>query len=189
MRTARATVSSPDEALILVDEQDREIGSSSKQACHAGAGLLHRAFSVFLFNPAGELLLQQRSEQKPLWPLYWSNSCCSHPRQGEAIESAVRRRVREELALECEPRFLYKFQYHASFGDLGSERELCWVFAARCNGEPSAHPEEIAAWRWIAPATLTAEISAAPERFTPWLKLEWETIRLEHLDWLLAEAE
>ncbi|RMF95693.1 MAG: isopentenyl-diphosphate Delta-isomerase [Gammaproteobacteria bacterium] len=188
MTTARATVSSPDELLILVDEQDREIGNLSKQACHEGAGLLHRAFSIFLFNPAGELLLQQRSEQKPLWPLYWSNSCCSHPRQGERIEAAVRRRVREELALDCAPQFLYKFQYHAAFGDRGSERELCWVYAARCDGEPSAHPEEIAAWRWISPEALTEEIAREPERFTPWLKLEWEVIRREHLQRILQPS-
>lgn len=187
MTAVRQTVSSPSESLILVDEQDRETGFCSKLECHQGDGLLHRAFSIFLFNADDELLLQQRSGEKPLWPLYWSNSCCSHPRQGETVEEAVRRRVREELALDCTPVFLYKFQYHARFNDVGSERELCWVFAARCNGEVAAHPEEIAAWRWISPAALTEEISADPDSFTPWLKMEWEVIRREYLDAILQK--
>ena len=83
--TARI-VSSEDEALILVDTDDTAIGSMSKAECHDGAGILHRAFSVFLFDEHGRLLLQQRAAGKRLWPLYWSNTCCSHPRQGEAID-------------------------------------------------------------------------------------------------------
>ena len=90
-------VSSESEALILVDENDREIGFSSKDSCHDGPGILHRAFSLFIFNTAGELLLQQRSAGKRLWPLYWSNSCCSHPRAGETMELAVNRRLQQEL--------------------------------------------------------------------------------------------
>ena len=89
--TRREIVSSAAEALLLVDEQDREIGVESKQACHAGGGLLHRAFSIFLFNSQDELLLQKRSAQKPLWPSYWSNTCCSHPRAGETMEQAIAR--------------------------------------------------------------------------------------------------
>jgi isopentenyl-diphosphate delta-isomerase len=169
-----------------VDDDDREIGFASKQDCHEGDGLLHRAFSAFLFNAAGELLLQQRSALKPLWPGYWSNSCCSHPRQGETVAAAVRRRTREELGLVCEPRFLYKFTYHAPFGDAGSEREFCWVFAGRHHGEVVVHPEEIAAVRYLAPDALTAEMAAAPEQFTPWFKLEWQQIRRDHLADILA---
>lgn len=82
-------VSSAGEELILVDELDREIGVRSKSECHAGNGMLHRAFSIFVFNGADELLLQQRSAQKPLWPNYWSNTCCSHPRSGETMDEAL----------------------------------------------------------------------------------------------------
>lgn len=185
MTAVRKPVSSPAESLILVDEQDQAIGFCSKQDCHAGEGLLHRAFSVFLFDSEGRVLIQQRSAQKPLWPLYWSNSCCSHPRQHEEIEDAVHRRVTEELALDCDPVFLYKFQYHARFGDAGSERELCWVYAGGCQGNVSAHPEEIAAWRWLNPDELTAEIDADPTQFSPWMKMEWEVIRREYLDGIL----
>jgi isopentenyl-diphosphate delta-isomerase len=182
----RETVSSPEESLILVDENDREVGFASKADCHRGEGILHRAFSVFLFNDRDELLLQQRSAEKPLWPMYWSNSCCSHPRAGETIEDAAQRRIREELDLSCELSFLYKFTYHAPFRDAGSEREYCYVFAGRLRGEVSVHPEEIAAVRYLSPDALTAEIAAEPERFTPWFKLEWERIRADHLDALLA---
>jgi isopentenyl-diphosphate delta-isomerase len=185
---ARRPVSNPSETLILVDEQDREIGTRSKAECHRGDGLLHRAFSVFLFNPDGQLLLQQRSEQKPLWPLYWSNSCCSHPRAAESVEDAGRRRVREELHVECEPWFLYKFRYQAAYLGVGSEHELCHVFAGLIDGEIAAHPEEIADWCFIDPDDLTREIAADPDRFTPWLKLEWERIRTEFLDDILARV-
>jgi len=172
--------------LILVDDQDEAIGFASKHDCHMGDGQLHRAFSVFLFNSDGELLLQQRSEEKPLWPGYWSNSCCSHPRQSENMEEAVQRRVREELGLSCELSYLYKFKYHAPFGDAGSEREFCSVYAGHYQGEIVAHPEEIAAVRHLSPQALTAEITAEPEHFTPWFKMEWAVICRDHLDNILA---
>jgi isopentenyl-diphosphate delta-isomerase len=176
MSALGAPGNNPADPLILVDDADREVGFLSKEECHRGEGVLHRAFSVFLFNAAGEVLLQQRSATKPLWPLYWSNSCCSHPRRGEAVETAARRRVREELALGCSLDFLYKFEYHARFGDVGAEHELCWVFAGLVAGSPVADPAEIAAWRFVAPAALTAEIAATPAAFTPWLKLEWPEV-------------
>ena len=96
-------VSSEAEELILVDEQDNETGYLSKAACHDGDGVLHRAFSVFLFNDRGELLLQQRSPSKRLWGGYWSNSCCSHPRRGESIQVATRRRLRDVITGWFEP--------------------------------------------------------------------------------------
>jgi isopentenyl-diphosphate delta-isomerase len=182
----RAAVSSPAESLILVDDNDREIGYRSKEECHRGQGLLHRAFSVFLFNHDGELLLQQRSEQKPLWPLYWSNSCCSHPREAESVEAAAYRRVYEELNLECELQFLYKFKYQAQYGDLGAEHEFCWVYAGFLQGKIIAHPDEIADWRYVTPDELTAAIEVDGDRYSPWLKMEWATIRRDHLDNILA---
>ena len=84
------------DSLILVDDADRELGYLSKAECHRGRGVLHRAFSLLIFNDAGELLLQQRSAAKRLWPLYWSNSCCSHPRRAETMEAATHRRLQEE---------------------------------------------------------------------------------------------
>src|SRR5579885_3336120 len=97
--------SEEEEALILVDEADRGVGFMSKDQCHRGSGVLHRAFSVLIFNDAGELLIQQRAAGKRLWPLYWSNSCCSHPRGRETLEAATRRRIAEELGIACPLRF------------------------------------------------------------------------------------
>ncbi len=187
MSNTASTRDDPTQSLILVDDQDQEIGYRSKTACHEGAGLLHRAFSVFLFNADGHLLLQQRSDAKPLWPLHWSNSCCSHPRRGESVEAAARRRVQEELGATCDPVYLYKFIYQASFGNAGSEHEYCWVLAGRLAGEVEIDPDEIADWRYVQPDTLTAEIAANADAFTPWLKLEWPRVSGEFLDQILAD--
>jgi isopentenyl-diphosphate delta-isomerase len=177
-----------DDLIVLVDEADREIGTSPKVAGHLGAGTLHRAFSVFLFNTDGEVLIQQRAAGKMLWPNYWSNSCCSHPRPGEAVDAAARRRVREELRVECRTSFLYKFRYQARFGDVGSEHELCHVYAGYPRGQLIADPAEIADHRWIAASALTAEIAAGPERFSPWMKLEWQRISTEFLPGILRDC-
>src|ERR1700728_5468992 len=110
------------DALILVDEADRRLGHLSKTLCHEGRGILHRAFSLLIFNGSGELLIQQRSASKRLWPLYWSNSCCSHPRVAESMEAAIHRRLYEELGLRCPLQFLFKFHYEAQFDENGAEK-------------------------------------------------------------------
>jgi isopentenyl-diphosphate Delta-isomerase len=178
--------SADSEALILVDEADREVGHLSKTKCHDGQGVLHRAFSLLIFNDAGELLLQQRSAAKRLWPLYWSNSCCSHPRRFESMETAIHRRLYEELGLRCSLQFLFKFQYQAQFESKGSEAELCSVFIGRSSETVRTDPQEIQAWRWIQPAALETEMSGHGERFTPWFKLEWARIWRDHRDAVLA---
>ena len=170
-------VSFGDEALILVDTDDREIGTLSKDACHDGDGLLHRAFSAFLFNDRDELLLQRRAPGKRLWPGYWSNSCCSHPRVGEELAAAALRRLDQELGVEAELTFIYKFRYHARFGESGSERELCSVFVGRCNGRPQVNATEISEWRYIGRDALDRELAASPDEFTPWFRLEWEALQ------------
>jgi isopentenyl-diphosphate Delta-isomerase len=173
-------VSSDDELLILVDWDDREVGFLAKGDAHLGRGTLHRAFSLFVFNPAGDLLLQQRAEGKRLWPGYWSNTCCSHPRRGEKMGSAVRRRLQEELGLSADLEFLFKFQYQAQYDAQGAENELCWVYAGRSAEVPRANVHEVAAWRYVSPQALQAEIARAPETFTPWFKLAWARISLAH---------
>lgn len=177
--SAHPTVSSDDEPLILVDADDRPIGHANKAVCHDGEGQLHRAFSLFIFNRQGELLLQQRSADKRLWPGYWANSCCSHPRQGESMEQATQRRLHQELGMRCPLQFVFKFEYHAKFGDLGSEHELCWVYFGICDDPVQANANEVQDWRFVAPAELDREIAAHPERFTPWLKLEWQRLRTD----------
>ena len=172
-------VSNEDDALILVDADDVEIGTLDKTACHDGDGVLHRAFSLFVFNAAGDTLLQRRHADKRLWPGYWSNGCCSHPRPGEALTAAVVRRAEEELGLLVRPEFLFKFQYQATYADLGSEFELCSVFAGRTEATPKVNATEVAEWRWVAGEDLDRELKTFPDTFTPWLKLEWRRLREE----------
>jgi len=175
------------EALILVDEADREVGHLSKTKCHDGQGVLHRAFSLLIFNDAGELLLQQRAPSKRLWPLYWSNSCCSHPRRAESMETAIHRRLSEELGLRCPLHFLFKFQYQAQFESAGSEQELCSVFIGRSGDPVRSDPKEIQALRWIHPEALQAELAGpGADKFTPWFKLEWARIWRDHRAAVLA---
>jgi len=175
-RSPRQPVSSEEDLLILVDADDREIGLLDKGRCHDGEGTLHRAFSLFVFNPKGELLLQQRDASKRLWGGYWSNSCCSHPRAGESMDLAIHRRLTEELGITAALRFIYKFEYHARFAGIGSEHELCWVYVGETRDEPSPHPEEIAAWRWLSRSKLDAELAEQADRFTPWFRMEWAAL-------------
>lgn len=172
-------VSHDDEPLILVDGEDREIGTLDKASCHDGNGRLHRAFSLFVFNADGATLLQKRHPDKRLWPGYWSNACCSHPRRSEALPQAVVRRAYEELGLAVLPDFLFKFQYQAAFADVGSEFELCSVFVSHGSWQPRINTAEIAEWRWISPEDLDREIDASPAAFTPWFKIEWQRLTSE----------
>ncbi len=173
------SVSPESELLILVDTDDQETGTLSKVECHDGDGILHRAFSVFLFNDQGELLLQQRSADKRLWPMYWTNTCCSHPRQGESMEVATERRLQQELNTASTLEFIYKFEYQARFGKLGSENELCWVHLGRIEREATANDAEVAALRFVSADKLRVEIDAEPECLTPWFKMEWRRLNEE----------
>jgi isopentenyl-diphosphate Delta-isomerase len=169
------------ESLILVDESDQEVGYLSKARCHEGRGVLHRAFSLLIFNDRGDLLLQRRSARKRLWPHYWSNSCCSHPRRAESMEAAIHRRLYEELGLECPLQFLFKFQYQAQFDDVGAEHELCSVFIGRSSGRLRIDQDEISDCRWVSPQGLAEEMRGeGAQRFTPWFTMEWERIWRDH---------
>ena len=180
-----AIVSSDLEELILVNAHDEKVGTRPKLECHLDQGELHRAFSVFIFNSAGEVLLQQRAAQKFLWPLYWSNACCSHPRAGEDSEVAAHRRLNQELGISASLTYLYKFEYHAQYRDIGSEHELCWVwigFAEEQDVSPNSN--EIADWRFFSKEELDKEISENTDNYTPWMKMECERIFSDHQDLL-----
>jgi isopentenyl-diphosphate delta-isomerase len=168
------------DTLILVNDADEGVGHLSKMLCHEGRGILHRAFSLLIFNDSGELLIQQRSASKRLWPLFWSNSCCSHPRRAETMEQAIHRRLYEELGMRCPLHFLFKFQYQAQFDETGAEHELCSVFIGRCTDAVNIDTREIFAWRWIAPRALQRELAGRGGNFTPWFMLEWARIWRDH---------
>ena len=185
-QTKQEIVSSETEKLILVNPADEPTGALDKAACHDGDGILHRAFSLFIFNEQRELLLQQRAADKRLWPGYWSNSCCSHPREGETMEQASARRLEQELGIRTPLRFLYKFEYQAAYRDeqglQGSENELCWVYVGTTQAAPVINTTEIDAWRWISAAALDAELAEQAEQFTPWFHLEWRRLREDFAD-------
>ncbi|MFU8830974.1 MAG: isopentenyl-diphosphate Delta-isomerase [Wenzhouxiangella sp.] len=173
-------VSFDSESLIRVDHDDNEVGFITKADAHVGHGVLHRAFSIFIFDFHGRLLLQQRSADKPLWPMCWSNSCCSHPRRGETMETATQRRLREELGISPDLRFLYKFIYQADYGDKGAEHELCWVYIGRSNQRVQTNQAEIASWRFASVEEVSSELQIRPELYTPWFKLEWARLMDQH---------
>jgi len=170
-------VSFESERLILVDNEDNIIGHKSKAECHNGDGILHRAFSLFIFDDRGQVIMQQRAADKRLWPLIWSNSCCSHPREGETYTYATNRRLKEELGLEAELYYLYKFQYHARWKDEGSEKELCSVYIGKTSAKPAINPTEIADWKWISREELNSDVQKNPDIYSPWFKMEWKEIQ------------
>jgi isopentenyl-diphosphate delta-isomerase len=175
-------VSFDDELLIVVDENDNIIDYKTKIECHQGDGILHRAFSIFIFNRDGQLILQKRSAQKPLWPLFWSNSCCSHPRKGESLDSAIHRRLEEELGFDTQLSYLYTFHYQAKFKEKGSEHELCAVYIGKSDAPVKVNDTEIAEWKTIDPDELTREVRDNPDHFTPWFKMEWTRLTTEYFD-------
>lgn len=157
--------------VILVDAEDRPVGTCEKLAAHV-EGLLHRAVSVFLFDADGRWLLQQRAEGKYHSGGLWSNAACTHPRAGESLEDAVRRAVREELGAEIdELRAAFPFLYRAAVGNGLVEHEFDHVFTARLAGAMSPQPGEVSAVRWCAADEVTRELAAQPATFTPWFRL------------------
>ena len=178
--TNGSIVSFDDELIILVDDNDNVLGYKTKIDCHQGEGILHRAFSIFILNDKNEVLLQKRSEQKQLWPGFWSNSCCSHPRKGETLETATQRRLMEELGISTDLKFLYRFKYHATFQNTGSERELCSVYIGKSNDSIKTNPNEIAEWKFITVPHLDKELAHNSKFYSPWLQMEWAEIRTNY---------
>ena len=177
------------EQLILVDTNDEVLGYDTKANCHQGMGKLHRAFSVLMFTSDGRLLIQQRSAHKQLWPRYWSNSVCSHPRKGEEVEAAARRRLMEELGIDAQLHYLYTFQYHATYQECGSELEMCSVFYGISDGISKPDIEEIEEIEYIHTDRVMAAIDQSRETFTPWFKMEWECIINNCMDRITARME
>lgn len=156
--------------VILVNEKDETLGSMPKLEAHR-KGLLHRAFSVFLFNSNGELLLQQRALDKYHSPGLWSNSCCSHPLPGEETEAAALRRLKEEMGLTAELRYLFSFTYKIAFDNGLTEHEFDHVFTGVCDESPAIDKTEIENWKYMAVPELLDDIKNNPHSYTDWFKL------------------
>lgn len=160
----------PEEYVILVDEQDHEIGQSGKMEAHE-LGLLHRAFSILIFNSKGELLLQQRAAHKYHSPLLWTNSCCSHQRPGEQTLAAAKRRLQEEMGLQAQMKEAFQFIYQAKLDQGLTEHELDHVLIGTTDDNPIINPEEVAAYRWVGLTELVKNIEQEPQTYTVWFKI------------------
>ena len=157
-----------EERVILVGPEDEEIGTAAKLEAHT-SGALHRAFSVFVLNGRGEILLQLRAIGKYHCGGLWSNSCCGHPRPSEETRAAATRRLAEEMGFACELRHLFAFTYRVELGAGLWEHEIDHVFIGHHDDAPQPDPLEVSEWRWLAPDALQAEMASDPDRFTPWL--------------------
>jgi isopentenyl-diphosphate delta-isomerase len=158
------------ENVILVDTSDNEIGTMGKQEAHQ-LGVLHRAFSVFVFNSQGELLLQQRALDKYHSGGKWTNTCCSHPRPGEATDLAAHRRLSEEMGMACDLRYLFKFIYKAELEDGLTEHECDHVFYGISDQAPEPLAAEAAGFRYVDMDDLDMELQNNPNDYTEWLKI------------------
>lgn len=156
-----------EEIVVLVDERDRERGTAPKLSTHR-AGDLHRAFSAFVFDAAGRLLLQRRADTKYHCAGLWSNTCCGHPRPGEDVVEAAERRLFEEMGFRATLRHIGTFTYRAEVGEGLVEHEFDHVLVGTFDGAPAPDPAEVGAWRWLAAEATLAECAAHPEAFTPW---------------------
>lgn len=159
------------EYLILVDGNDKPVGTEEKVTCHLPQGKLHRAFTILLFNKEGKLLLTQRSMSKMLWPGDWDGTVASHPRQSETYVSSAERRLPEELGITCTLEYLYKFEYHVPYKDIGSENEVCGTLMGIIENADKIKlvEDEISAIRWVTFDELLSEIEKSPRIFCPWM--------------------
>lgn len=158
-----------EEQVILVDEHDNPVGIGAKLPTHE-RGDLHRAFSVFLINPAGEMLLQQRAATKYHAGGLWANSACGHPRPGEETVAAARRRLKEEMGIGAELEPVFAFTYRAEMDRGLIEHEIDHVMLGYTDELPRPDPDEVADWRWMSPAAIRRELATAPDRYTPWFE-------------------
>ena len=159
-----------EEKVVLVTENDEVLGLMEKMQAHEN-GILHRAFSVFLFNKNGDMLLQKRASEKYHSPEQWTNACCSHPRAEETYLQAAKRRIKEELGIDCELEEKFWFIYKADVGQNLWEHELDHVFTGIYDGDFHLNPEEVAEVRYISMENLDHEIKQNPEHFTEWFKI------------------
>ncbi|MDP5139927.1 MAG: isopentenyl-diphosphate Delta-isomerase [Spirosomaceae bacterium] len=153
----------------LVDENDNIIGSEEKLLVHQ-KGLLHRAFSILIYNEKGEMLIHQRAFHKYHCGGLWTNACCGHPNKGETMQAAVHRRLQEEMGFDCELELKFKFQYKAEFANGLTENEIDHVYVGKFNGSFIVNSEEVADYKWINVNSIREDAERNPENYTVWFK-------------------
>lgn len=164
-----------EEKVVVVNEQDVAIGVEDKTRAHL-LGVLHRAFSIFVINSAGQLLLQRRALAKYHSRGLWSNTCCGHPRPGESINQASRRRLREEMGFDTDLQSVFQFRYRADLEDGLIENEYDHVLVGTFDGVPEPNPAEVAEYRWADPTTLSHDLEAHPEVYTYWFRISFDRV-------------
>ena len=163
------------EHVILVNESDQQIGIMEKMAAHI-VPRLHRAFSIFIFNSQGKLLLQQRALTKYHSPGLWTNTCCSHPRNGETMEQATSRRLQEEMGMTCDMHEVFTFIYKAPVGLGLTEHEFDHVWFGQSNDTPLINTEEVASWKYMSLDDIAEDIRQHPESYTEWFKISFSEV-------------
>lgn len=166
-----------EENVILVNESDEPIGVMPKMEAHQKA-VLHRAFSVFIFNSEGKLMLQQRALHKYHSPGLWTNTCCSHQRLGESNLEAGNRRLFEEMGMEVDLEELFSFIYKAPFDNGLTEHELDHVMIGYSEQSPVINKEEVEDWKWMGMDDIKTDINTQPEAYTAWFKIIFDRVHL-----------
>ena len=159
-----------EEKVILVNEHDEPVGTMEKIEAHEKA-LLHRAFSVFVFNEKGETMIQQRALHKYHSPGLWTNTCCSHQREGEANIEAGKRRLMEEMGFTTDLQEVFSFIYKAPFDNGLTEHEFDHVMVGKFEGVPEINPEEVASWKWVSLESIREDMEKSPDQYTAWFKI------------------
>ena len=170
-----------EENVILVDVLDNQLGLMPKMEAHEKA-VLHRAFSVFIFNDEGELMLQQRAAHKYHSPLLWTNTCCSHQRDGESNIEAGKRRLIEEMGFKTNLKEIFSFVYKAPFDNGLTEHELDHVMIGNFNGVPKINPDEVASYKWMTLEAVKKDIELQPKLYTAWFKIIFKESYLKLID-------
>ncbi|MGI9545507.1 MAG: isopentenyl-diphosphate Delta-isomerase [Cyclobacteriaceae bacterium] len=161
--------------VVLVDREDNPVGVMEKMEAHR-KGRLHRAFSIFVFNSENELLLQKRALEKYHSGGLWTNTCCSHPRPQESVETAAHRRLQEEMGISCSLTFAFSFIYKAKLNADLIEHELDYVFIGHSDGKPKVNHQEVAAWKYLNWQSLTDDVYSQPRKYTEWFKLALDRV-------------
>ena len=155
--------------VVLVDEKDNALSEMEKLEAHS-KGMLHRAFSVFIFNDKGEMLLQQRAENKYHGGGLWTNACCSHPGWNEDVRESAAERLEYEMGVKCDLQFLFAFLYHALVENNLTEHEYDYVFVGKTNDCPQINPHEVQNYQWLSTENITADLANHPSNYTVWFQ-------------------